>query len=195
MTEITDDLKMVLPIKEHRGVTIHAYHQPISRAVFEANYRLIAGTRSALVGKGVAYMMDSGPRIAALTLKDEGRRDATEFGEKGNGGADSLLAEIKRLTTILAPSQHGWDVIPVDAAISQGILDEEDWADAVSALVFFTCMYAMAKKVERQRVAKTTASTLNASITSSSATEFAGSLPTLTKAAFSDPKAASSVPS
>lgn len=195
MAELTDDLKLVLPVREYRGVTIHAYHEPISRAVFEANYRLIAGTRAAIVGKGIAYMMDSGPRIAALTLRDEGRRDASEFGEKGNGGADSLLGEIKRLTTILVPSARGWDVVPVDSAINQGIIDEDDWSDAVAALVFFTSMYAMAKKVDRQRVAKTTASTLNASITSSSAMEFVGSLPTLTSTATSEPKVASSVPS
>jgi hypothetical protein len=196
MATITDDLKLVLPVRGDKEATVvHAYHTPISRAVFEANYRILAGTRASMLAKGTAYMMDAGPRIAALALADEGKRDAADQGEKGDGGATALLGELRRLTTILAPGQGGWEMLPVDAAIAQGAIDAEEWDEVASALVFFTCVYAMARKSEKARVASVTALTLGGEITSSSATAFADSLPTLTKAEASVLKAGSSVPS
>jgi hypothetical protein len=181
-------------------VRIYAYHSPISREVFEANYRILAATKSALAAKGSHYLMSSGPRIAALTLKDEGRKDAVDrglFDEDGNPqdeGTPALFAEIKRLTTILCPGPNGWDLLPVDTAISAGKIDSEDWEEVASSIVFFCCHYAMARKADRETVARGTASLLGSSITSSNPTEFVASLPTSTQAAPTKP-APSSIPS
>jgi hypothetical protein len=167
-------------------VRIHAYHTPISRATYEANYRVLAATKSALASKGSHYLMGSGPRVAALTLKDEGARDAADRGSFSEDGkvvdedTPALLAEIKRLTTILCPGPNGWDMLPVDVAVNQGKIDEEDWEECASALVFFTCHYSMAKKADREKTAQAMAHFLSASITSSAGTEFLASLPTLT---------------
>lgn len=196
MATITDDLKLVLSLRgDDGGAAVHAYHTPISRAVFEANYRILASTRAAMIAKGLAYMMDVGPRIAGLALVDEGKRDAAEQGEKGDGGAGALLGEIARLTTILAPGPSGWEMLPVETAIAQEVIDAEEWDEVASSIVFFTCVYAMARKSERSRVASVTASTLGAAITSSPATEYAASLQTSTKGEPFVAKAGSSVPS
>ncbi len=199
--QITDDLKLVIPVRsDDSGVRVHAYHVPISREVFESNYRTLAATRAQLVSKGIYYQMDAGPRIAAMVLRDEGRRDASDRGEFDDQGrpkdtAASLLLEIKRLTTILAPCANGWEAVPVDAAISQGIIDAEEWQEALSSIVFFTCHYALSRKAERRSMADATASILSASITSSSLTEYAGSLQKSTTAAPTAAKAGLSVPS
>lgn len=199
MTTITDDLKLVLPVRgDKEGLAVHAYHTPISRAVFEANFRLLASTRAAMLSQGAVYMMDSGPRIAALTLREQGRRLAEADGvrdDDGEGGAKALLGEIARLTTILAPGDRGWDMVPVEEAIKRGVMDDEEWGEVLSSIVFFTCIYALAKKADRQRVASTTASTLGSSITSLSAMAFVDSLPTSTSSAPTVTKAESSVPS
>jgi hypothetical protein len=181
-------------------VRLWAFHTPISRAIFEQNYRILAATKSALASKGAHYLWSSAPRIAALTLRDEGRKDAQArglFDEDGNVKDEetpALFAELKRLTLVLCPGQHGWDMLPVDTAIQQGKLDVEDWEEAASSIVFFTCNYAMARKADRETTAKAYASPLGALITSLTATEFAGSLPTLTQA---EPmkRAPSSIPS
>lgn len=184
---MSEALNLVLPIGD-----LHAHHTPISREVFEANYRMLAATRAALSGKGVIYQMMAGPRIAKLALLDEARSDAEERGEfeldstgkpLTNDGrpvpslsrAQALLGEIQRLTVILCPGAKGWDALPVDAAIRAGHVDEEDWAEAQARLVFFTCICSMESRAERAGIAQATASLMKASITSLPPLEYAAS--------------------
>jgi hypothetical protein len=181
-------------------VKVWAFHSPISREVFEQHYRVLSATKSALATKGSHYLMSSGPRIAALTLRDEGRKDAAargSFDEQGNVQDDetpAFFAELKRLTMVLCPGAHGWDMLPVDTAIAGGKIDSEDWEEVASSIVFFCCHYAMARKADRETTARATASLLGASITSSAPTEFVASLPNSTLA---EPtrQAVSSIPS
>lgn len=181
-------------------VKLWAYHTPISREVWEQHYRALSATKSALASKGMHYMMSSGPRIAALTFKDEGKKDAAargSFDEHGNVVDEETTAyfsEIKRLTMILCPGPNGWDLLPMETAIQQGKIDAEDWEEVASAITFFTCNYAMARKADREATAKATASLLGASIIASAPMEFAASLPNLIQAEHTKP-AASSIPS
>jgi hypothetical protein len=181
-------------------VSVYAYHTPVSREVFEANYRVMAATKASLYSKGNHYLMISGPRVAALTLRDEGKKDAAArglFDDEGKPRDDdtqAFFAEVKRLTTILCPGPNGWDMLPVDAAISSGKIDAEDWEEVEAAIVFFSCHSAMARKAEREDVTRRTASLLSALITSSTLTEYVASLPTLMPAAPTT-KAQSSIPS
>ncbi|HQT24971.1 MAG TPA: hypothetical protein PLK99_00030 [Burkholderiales bacterium] len=198
--QLTDDLRLAVPLRsDDAGVKIWGYHTPISREVFEANYRILAATKAALSSKGIMYQMDAGPQIATLILKDEGRKDAEErgmldiHGEPTDGGASALLAEIKRLTMALVPGASGFEWVPIDSALRSGVLDADDWDEARSAILFFTCLYAICPKREKAKRAQAAAALLRGSITSSSPTEFAASLPTSTTAETS--MAASSVPS
>lgn len=212
--KINESMNLVVPVVSERitekvdgkdvskeVVRVYGYHSPISSSVFEANYRTLAATKSSLASKGLHYAMNSGPRIAALTLKDEGLRDAESRGLVDEGGnpvdkaTEALFAEFKRLTVILAPGPQGWDSLPVDAAISRGVIDSEDWEEALSSLVFFTVHHAMAKKADRQRINTSTAAVLNGSITSLLPMEWVASLPTSTPPRTSAEKAGSSVPS
>lgn len=174
--KITESLNIALPVWGAQ-----AFHTPISREVFEANYRILAATKAALASKGIQYQMVSGPRIASLTLLDECREDSAERNDFGADGlpsdlrARALLAEIKRLTIILAPSTDGYDMIPVDTAIARGVIDSDDWREVESSLVFFTCHVALASKTERVPLIQATASLLNGVSTSSDITEFANS--------------------
>lgn len=201
--QITPDLRLVLPVRrdENGATLIHGYHSPISREVFEANYRILSAAQAALFGKGLVFAARSGPRIAALRLLDEGRRDAAERGEfdddgkPRDGGAGALLAELKRSTVVFVPGAQGWDQLPIDAAINARHIDIEDWREAESAIAFFTSGYAMAPRAGRQKMAEALAGVMGASITSSDAMAFGASLPRLNQAAPGAAKAASSVPS
>lgn len=193
--QITDSLNLALPVGD--GLT--AYHIPISRQIYETHYSVINAVKAALSRKGIHYQMGSGPRIANLVLKEEGERDAAEresFDAKGNAideRTPALLSEIKRLTTILAPGAGGYELVPVDAAISQGKLDAEDWSELEAAIVFFTCHAMTARKMNRSSIATATASILNGSITSLSPMEYAAGSPISTKVA-PTVKPASSLP-
>ena len=195
---IDQDLNLVVPVRTDAdgNTLIYGYHVPISRQVFEANYRILAATKSALASKGIHYQMDAGPRIASLVLMDEARRDAIENGQIDKDsspiidGAIALLADLKRLTTILLPTDTGWVQRPVDAAIGTDQIDADEWKEAESAIVFFTCHYSLAKRAQKTAMGKATASVLMGQGTSLGLSEFASSLPPLMKPDASGVKAA-----
>jgi hypothetical protein len=186
--QITDSLNLAIPFGD--GLT--AFHTPISRAVYEAHYAALNATRAAIARKGIHYQMGSGPGIANLVLRDEGKKDADE--RSAEDTTPALLGEIKRLTTVLVPGPAGYEQMPIDAAINRGILDEEDWSELEAQIVFFTCHVATAKKAERKEFATSIASVLNGSITPSASTAYAASLPTSMKAAPTRSTPASSLP-
>lgn len=201
--QINDALNLVIPLQRDGdgNITVYGYHTPISREVFEANYAILASTKAALFSKGLAYAADVGPRIAALKLRDEARAEAISKGDVDANGeprivaATALLAEMRRLTMALVPGDNGWEMIPAEIAVSRKAIDAEDWREAESGLVFFTCAYAMAPRANRAKMAEGLASVLGGLITSSPLTEYAASLRTSTQAETTAKPVASSVPS
>jgi len=176
-----------------RPVTVWAHHSPISRDVFEANYRIIAATNMAIFARGVGYAAESGPIIATLALKDAAQQDALEHGT--DVASIPLLAEIKRLTAVLAASGAGYEMLPVDQAIARGAIDAEDWSEAEASIVFFTCGSWMARREKREEKKTALALVLRGSISSLLPSEFADSLATLTATETSEASSPSSVPS
>ena len=169
--------------------TVWAYHTPISREVFETNYRVLTETQVAISSKGPLGM-----RIAALALRDAAKADAVAQG-MDDTAPSPLLAEIKRLTMVLAPTETGYEPLPVDVAIARKAIDAEDWEEAEAAIVFFTCGYSIARRSARARLATAYASVLQGSITSLQPLELAASLKPSTAVATSEPVPPSSVPS
>jgi hypothetical protein len=168
---------------------MYAYHIPISRAVFELNYRLIGGTLAMLQSKSVGTNVVD---VATLALKDVGRRDAREWGlpeelsiEDG-GMAVPLLAELKRLTYIIAPTPTGYQSMDVTLALGRKVISAEDWEETEAALVFFTCGFST-KRRNLAQVAADLASPLMGSITSLLPTEWAASLATSPAAEITPP--------
>ena len=171
---------------------IWAYHTPISTEIFQANYRIIAATKAAIYGKGTSYAADVGPRIASLLLRDFGQTDAAEWNVEDH--APALLADLKRLTYVLAPGKDGFEQLPIDVALARGTIDAEEWGEAESSLVFFCASSSMASRSQRQAFAEAVASVLMGSTTSLGALEWALSLPQSIPAAAGNP-APSSPPS
>ena len=187
---ITNDLRVKLPISD----TVTAYHTPISREIYEANFRLLGETKIALIGDNVRHAyMASGD--AVLYLRQCGRDMAAERGGSGDFGADALLADIKRLTLIIAPGPQGWNSVPVDVALASGFITADEWADAEAALVFFTAWMAGVSRKERLKQMSFSAQLIGGSTTSSSPAELISSLQQPSQTANSDQSAGSSVPS
>ncbi len=190
---IDDDWKLVLPITD----SIQVFHSPITKAVFEANFRLLSATKADIFGHGNQYAFLSGLNVAALTLKDVGKRLSEERGQDGDYGAQSFLGELQRCSTILAPGANGYDILPVGTALAQGSLDADDWADAENELVFFTCAACLTPRKARKAVAMAMADLLECSLSSLSCEEYARGLTTSVKTAASSNAAApviSSIP-
>lgn len=198
--KIDDKLNLVLPLRENDdGVESYVYHTPISKEVFERNYKALAAVKAELAGKNIQYQMATGPQIAALTLRDEYRANAIAQGrvdDEGNPDESELkafFAELARLTMVLVPTPSGWEKMPVDAAIRAGHVDEDEWSEVESAIVFFTSHYWLTKKVNRRKMADASASLLSGFVTSLPVSECHDFLPKLTNTE-TLPAAASSVP-
>ena len=194
--QIDEKLNLAFPIRvaEDGQPLVWAYHTPISKEVFTANYRVIAATNALIWGKGLKYAATAGARVGHLTLLDVAKQDAAEYGVEDCG--PKIMSELKRLTMILAPNETaGFEFIPVDVALARQIIDAEDWDEAEAELVFFTAAYAMSRRAGRRKFCELISSVMAGSITSLSPTEFAASLRISTAKEISEPAALSSIPS
>lgn len=179
---IDDNLSVVFKVGDR-----DAYHTPISREVFEANYRLIAATKAALFDTTDQALIMDGPILATLVLRDEGRRLAAKRGEDGDGGAQALIQELSRLTMAIGPDL---ELLPISASD----VDADEWQEALAKLIFFTVNVALAPKSEKAKRAESVCAILNIAITSLSAEDWKTSLKMSTVPATPAKKAASSVP-
>ncbi len=193
---IDDNLNLVLPLRSHEAVRkdaegkeireevvdLYAFHTPISREVFEIHYRILAATKAALLGKGLQFAYLSGAQIATLRLKDEGLQEAAERGSLDRNGkvfddkTPAFLGEIRRLTLILVPTDHGYEALPVDVCLQRNLIEDEEWQEVESAIVFFTALSSMTPRKHRTQVMESLAATLSGILSSSTPLEYAGFL-------------------
>ena len=174
--QIDDQWNLVITVND----TVRIFHVPISKAVFEANFRILSATKADIFGNGNQYAFLSGLNVAALTLKDVGRRLAKQFNEDegSDSGAAALLAELRRCSTVLVPSATGYEILPLSSALSAKAISAEDWEDAENQLVFFTSAVWLTPRKTRREAAKVLADIMSCSLTSSNAEEYASGLRT-----------------
>lgn len=181
--QINENLNLVVPLRsDDKGVQIYAYHTPISKEVFKANAILLAATNTEMGRHGQYFQMGLGPRIATEILLKEA--------EKESMNASALLEDIKRLTSVLVPTEKGWENMPIDAAIKAKKIEQEEWEEVQSDLIFFTCHYFFVKMGEREKACNSLVRLLEASKTSSPPMAFIASLQTSTTQEPSETKAA-----
>lgn len=131
-------LNLVQPVATDAG-TLYLHSVPISRVVWENYYLMLSKTYAALMSEGLNII--AGPPIAKMMLREiaitSKRWDGPDGVEKG------LLAEIRRLTNVLVPTDAGWQTLPFDEVLRRDLIDEDALADAEGAMVFFTCVSAV----------------------------------------------------
>jgi len=166
---INRKLNLVLTVETEKG-TVHIHATPISREIFEDNFLVISRAFTAVYTNSLGPV--TGPRVAALLLKQEAK--TMNVWERTQ---QSLMAEIYRLTTVISPTEGGWEEIPFDIARKRGILSADDAAEVENSLVYFICASAIHLKAE-MTVAMEGLSTLwGAQTTSLNVTEYMRSLP------------------
>jgi hypothetical protein len=165
-------LNLVLSVETDNG-TAHVHSTPIGREVFEDNFLVISRAFTAVYTNGLGPV--TGPRVAALLLKQEA--ETLGIWPKTQ---QSLMAEIYRLTNVIAPGPNGWETMPFDVAKKRGILDDDAAAEVESCIVYFICASSIHLKSE-MKVAMEGLNTLwGAQTTSLNATEYTRSLQTST---------------
>ncbi len=192
---VTRELALSVPVEREGGALVYVHTVPVERDVFEANYKLIARAWSEMIEVSTTYAFGTGPRIAAMVVRDAGKAIAAAAGEDGDAGAGAFLAEVERRTALVAPTAAAWEAIPLAAAVARGQIDAAEHGEMLNQVVFFTLACAITKSSARQKIAEMIASAMGASIALSNSTEFAASLPISTPAGTNGGAAASSVPS
>lgn len=188
--EIDGSLNIVVPIDD----PVQAFSAPLPESVFKASYRVLARANEEIFGRGMKAALLTGPRTAALAIADAGKRIAEEDGKEGDSGASAaFLAEVKRLTTILAPTDAGFDMLPVDSAIQSGKITADDWSDVLGALCFFMLGSLFETRRARAGLLEFLTGALSCSLTQLNCEAFADSLMTSKPEPTPKPKA-SSVP-
>lgn len=168
--KIDDRLYLVLPVDRADGTTVWIHAQAISREVFEQYWLLLSKTWSGLLTE--TLLPYGGPRVINLMMKQV----ATSMRIwEGPNSAQALLAEIRRLAMVLVAGQP----VPLEQALSQGTITEDDAIDVGNALSFFTLASHLASKSERRALLNGLLSVWGARIESLDCMAFNASLQTL----------------
>lgn len=197
---INEKLNLVIPIDAAAG-TIYVHSQPVSREVFEQNFMLVSKTFAAIYNDGLGSV--AGPRVAAMLMRSVAR-DMNGFDRDGKPNPDgpgteacnAFLAEVRRLSNVLAPSNGGYETIPFQEAVDKKVLAPDDAAEVENAVAFFTVGSAMHRRAEMPAFLDGLTSLWGAQTSPLNCTEYGASLRTSTETESSGvTEAGSSVPS
>lgn len=171
-------LNLVVPIERDDGVTVYMHSTPLSRAVFDQYFYVIAKTFTEIYTGG--FMHNTGPRIAAKLLK----KVAADVGSEAVTQVETgLFPEIRRLTNVVAPGAAGWQSLPLNVALQQNLVSADDAEEAENAICFFMLASAMHTKKEARWTVTEAAKLWAGQTTLLNSTEFVASLPMSTPAA------------
>jgi hypothetical protein len=160
------------------------YSIPVSREIFERYWKSMS---KALVDLATDGMGNMGPRLGLLSLKSAAEELGDWEDSEDNRGAvrlgveNGFLPEVRRLTSIIAPAQTGgWRSVPLDVAIQQKTVSDEDLDEIMGTVVFFTCTSLVAPRRRVEAILIGQLSRFEAQLTSLTTTAFAASLRTST---------------
>jgi hypothetical protein len=178
--KIDRKLNLVIPIETENHGVAHIHSVSISREIFEQFYLELGKVYSQCFdNKNPEYFILSAPQLAYPALKAIAMKSETW---DGNGGVQQgLISAIISLTTIIISGKNGWETFPLNTAIQRGMIDEDEKAEVLSSLVFFTVIYKVAPKELRKSFMEMAASLRRWHLTSSDFMEYKNGLPTLTE--------------
>lgn len=173
--QLNKKLNLVLPLyrgKDQASVYVHS--TPISRAVFEAFFMIIAKTFSSIYAGGLG--VTGGPAVAAMLLRQHAKEQGgDEYLAEVDAG---LFSEIRRLTNVVVLGPDGWETVPLDEGLKRKLVDEDEAGEVENALAFFTVVSCMHRRGQLTGVLGVACDLWGARIVYSNCTEFAASLPT-----------------
>jgi len=168
--KIDRKLNFVSTITQEDGSLLYLHVTPLPYEVVEENCVLLGSMFNnffSMVGSVGA------PRIAAMML-----RTALKAQHGDDQSTPTLLNDIQRLTNVIFNDDGVWKTTPLDSALKQGILSQDEYREVEGEIVFFMVASAIQKA---NLIAATVGSALamySGQLLSSSITAFRDSLPT-----------------
>ncbi len=177
---ISKNLNIVIKVDTAEKGEVFVHSSPISRDVFEKYYNELGQVfTESLKGVDQAHMALSAPQIAYPSLKAISKKLGTWDGV--DGVKAGLINEIIRLTTVIVANNNGWDSLPFNVALKNEALDEDDEAEILSNLVFFTVISKVAPKDLRSSFLEIVGSLRDWEYLSLTPLEYINGLPILTE--------------
>jgi len=178
--KIDRNLNLVMQVQTEKNGLIYIHSSSISRSVFEQFYLELGKVFSQCFDSvNQAHLALSAPQLAYPALKSIAQKAGNWDG--AGGVKFGLINEIIRLTNVVFAGENGWESIPLDTAVKREILDEDEEAETLSSLVFFTAISKVAPKDLKNSFLEMAGSLRNWELTSLDATAFMNGLPILTK--------------
>jgi hypothetical protein len=179
--KINRNLNLVMQVQTSNSGTIHVHSSAIGRSVFEQFYSELGKVFSQCFDSNnkAEHLALSAPQLAYPALKSISNQAGNW---DGVGGVKfGLINEIIRLTNVYMSGENGWEMIPFDTAIKREFVDEDEEAEILSALVFFTAISKVAPKDLKDSFLEMAGSLRGWVLTSLDTMEYQNGLPTLTK--------------
>jgi len=138
--KITKELRLGFPLETEKVGTALVYSIPVRRDTFNLYYRELGAVFNECYGgdeQGI-HLALIGPQIALSSLQNASR--AMKTWDKPGGVEAGFVNELIRLTSVsyADPDGGGWKTLPLDTAREAGLIDDDERAEVLSALVFFT---------------------------------------------------------
>jgi len=173
-------LNIVMQIQTAKNGVVYVHSTPISRSIFEQFYLEIGKVFSQCFDSvNQAHLALSAPQLAYPALKSISMKSGNW---DGTGGVKfGLVNEIIRLTNVVISGEQGWYSLPFDTAVKRGFFDEDEEAETLSSLVFFTAISKVAPKDLKDSFLEMAGSLRNWELTSLDSMAYQNGLPILTK--------------
>lgn len=174
---INEAMRLVIPIYADDDMdqpVAYAHSAPISREIFEANFKLLLATMETTMAAGRV-----GPKETVLMMRETARLLGDDNPEP------VVLREIRQLTNMIMPTATGWEIIPFQEAVDRKLLDEEDAREVLNAAAFFTVAWYGFPRPIRKSGMESSLLLWTARLSSLDCMGFIASLPTSTPAASS----------
>lgn len=192
MTRIDKRLNIVLEVVpaslpgQTPPPSLHVHSMPITRAVYDQHFLILAMTVSQMYAKGIGA--GTCGRIAMNMMRRVAKEQDAAASVPGmesmavqNEVDQLLLPAIWQRTNVLMPSDAGWTTLPFQEVIDGKKMDEDDIAEVQNYLVFFTAASWVHMVSELLATLYPVWQASGALLVSSNCTEFASSLRTSKK--------------
>lgn len=185
--KIDRNLNIVMPIQTEKNGIVYIHSTSVDRSVFEQFYLELGKVFSECFDSiNQAHLALSAPQLAYPALKSIAKKAGNW---DGSGGVKmGLVNEIIRLTNIAFAGENGWETLPFDLAVKNQLLNEDEEAEALSSLIFFTAISKVAPRSLKSSFLEMAGAFRNWEIISLDITAYMNGLPTLTKKEFTGKK-------
>lgn len=177
--KINRKLNLVIPIETENYGKVFVHSTSVSRDIFEQYYAELGKVFSQCFDAiNESHLVLSAPQLAYPALKAIAKKSDNWDGV--GGIKQGLIGEITRLTNVVVTGESGWETIPFDSAIKRDILNDDEEAEILSSIVFFTAISKVAPKDLKNSFLEMAAALRNWELLSLDFTEYKHSLPILT---------------